>query len=156
MTAALVVLAFAIGLALFAVGLKDWIRGTAALHWQTVPGRMLKASLGEKIVIGGRTRFRQHILIVECEFEVDGQRVICRQLTPFPGDPAFGRRDEAEALLTRFAPGNVVDVHVHPSDPQRSVLLPSASTRMPHHRNLMVAGVLVYLTAGTIGFWVLR
>lgn len=156
MTAALVVLAFVIGLTLFAVGLNGWMRGMAATRWPTVPGRMLSASLGQKIIIGGRSRFIRHILQVECEFEVDGRRFVCRQLTPFRGDPAYDRRAEADDMLARFAPGTAVDVHVHPHDPEKSVLLPSASTRMAHHRSVMVAGVLVYLTSAVLGFWILR
>jgi hypothetical protein len=156
MTAALVVFAFLLGLSLFAWGLKGWIRGRAAAHWPTVQGRMVSAALDEKTVIAGRARFRQHILKVECEFEVGGQRFTCHRLTPFPGDPAFGRRADAEELLAKFSAGQVVDVHVHPSDPQRSVLLPSASTRMQQNRTVMLSGLMVYLTAAALGFVLLN
>src|SRR4051812_45712819 len=78
----LVVLAFAIGLVLFAIGLKGLIRGTAAMRWRTLPGRVLSAAIAKRI-LAGRYRLERYVLEVECEYAVGEQTFRCRQLTPF-------------------------------------------------------------------------
>jgi hypothetical protein len=117
-----------------------WKRGTASMHWPTVPGQIQQSVVQYHSGDGGR-----YSPWIQYGFTVAGQRYQCDMITyrSLPTD-----RAAAESYVERYPPGSPVHVFYDPESPDVAVLEPGADRRS----YLIGAAVLFILFAVGVGF----
>jgi hypothetical protein len=118
-----------IGVALFAVGLKDVWRAARSRRWPTAPGKVISAEevqherkLPEEA--GGGTRIHYDALV---NYEYTVGKVLIGSTVLRMGLTETSSEARAQKILARYAPGQALQVSYNPQDPTESVLEPGAS-----------------------------
>lgn len=125
------------GAGLLAFAAARSFRARQVSGWRIVPGYVRHAR-----VVEHRDGFEPQVTY---EYAVDGMRLEGHTISE--GGVLRTAREWADALVLRYAPETVADVHVDPDDPQHAVL-EARSTAAP----AAIAGSLLALASVTVLF----
>lgn len=116
----------AIGVALIATGLRDIWRAARTRRWPTAPGNVVSAEeLQHQRPVpegeGGGTRIHYEARI---HYEYNVGRIHIGSTVVRLGPTETSSEQQAQATLSRYLPGQTVQVAYNPEDPTESVLEP--------------------------------
>lgn len=116
----------AVGLVLLVAGLRDVWRAARTRRWPTAPGKVVSAeelqhqrALPEEAGGGSRTHYEARI-----HYEYSVGRIHIGSTVVRLGPTETSSEQQAQATLSRYLPGQTVQVAYNPSDPTESVLEP--------------------------------
>jgi hypothetical protein len=98
-------------------GVTDWHSGLASMGWPTVPGKVVRS----QVTPGRGGRAPSYKADVQYEYEVGGRQYVSSRISF--GDHSRGdQRAASEALVDRYPPQRVVEVHYDPAAPEVAIL----------------------------------
>ena len=153
----LIVALFAVGLVLFAYGVRDMAKAWRCSSWPVVKGRVMDAGLSEidKGIGGVDVRFAPDI---KYEYKFKGMMKFSNTIGYFPpsalglSDSYYaGNEDQALRFISRYPVDSTVSVYVNPDNPSESVLDPRV--KLPVLIPLILGALCMYAAFHT---WVFR
>ena len=112
------------GVALLAFGGRDLMRARASESWPSVPGRIEESKVDEEYRNSGGNATTHYLAAVRYQYAVDGATHHGARI--HFGDATSTIREDVQAIVDRYPPGQEVSVHYQPEQPDVAVLEPGA------------------------------
>jgi hypothetical protein len=137
----LLLLALAVGIALFALCLPRYFREMGSANWPATQGMILETNLVHAYGVKGMPGF---VPGVQYAYKVDGRTYVGTRIDFHTQDHVYAQ-DTAQSWLYKYPPGRAVTVYYNPKDPSITILEPGMKSEQ---RLLFYVGVVYIIGMG--------